>query len=310
MTVEHFSVKYDGPALTEHRIDVRALAPSLVALADMFTVANELLGEGLSAAPSLQVQAHREGSFSVDLLVQAGDAMVDLFNHRGAIAAATVLTLAQPCFDAIRWVKMRSRRGHERSVETMEPGTLRVTWPDGTAIETTTEAAELVESMDFRREARGVAEPLDGKAITSVTITPQSGAPVRLEKQDLLGFDLPDPEPQPVATNERRVVLELVTVGMRDYHKWRVSDGGTPFWVSLDDLAFQQRIDTNQESFSRYDALDCTLREVQYRTITGRLSVERSVVKVHRHIRAARADPLPFHSEEPTDESYPPDIES
>ena len=33
-------IRYDGPALTEHEIDVQELAPALLALADMIQLAN------------------------------------------------------------------------------------------------------------------------------------------------------------------------------------------------------------------------------------------------------------------------------
>jgi hypothetical protein len=33
---EHFNVVYDGPALAEHRMDVRDLAPALVVISDLF----------------------------------------------------------------------------------------------------------------------------------------------------------------------------------------------------------------------------------------------------------------------------------
>jgi hypothetical protein len=38
---ERFHVVYDGPALVEHRMDVRDLAPALVAIADLFSAANQ-----------------------------------------------------------------------------------------------------------------------------------------------------------------------------------------------------------------------------------------------------------------------------
>jgi hypothetical protein len=37
---EQFHVVYDGPALDEHRMNIRDLAPALVAIADLFSAAN------------------------------------------------------------------------------------------------------------------------------------------------------------------------------------------------------------------------------------------------------------------------------
>lgn len=46
-----FNLVYDGPALEEHRMDVRTLAPALLALGDMVERANEILnGEQVKIA--------------------------------------------------------------------------------------------------------------------------------------------------------------------------------------------------------------------------------------------------------------------
>ncbi|WP_061165200.1 hypothetical protein [Caballeronia temeraria] len=65
---ERFNVVYDGPALAEHRMDVRDLAPALVAIADLFTAANKELN-GDSADVRVEVKgSFKAGSFELDLI--------------------------------------------------------------------------------------------------------------------------------------------------------------------------------------------------------------------------------------------------
>ena len=48
----HFSIKYDGPALASHQMDVRELAPALIALSDLLEQANKA---ALPDAPEVRV---------------------------------------------------------------------------------------------------------------------------------------------------------------------------------------------------------------------------------------------------------------
>ena len=62
-----FHIIYDGPALKENNIDVRDLAPSLLALSDTIEVANNILNRG-RAKVALNIKASfKSGSFGVDL---------------------------------------------------------------------------------------------------------------------------------------------------------------------------------------------------------------------------------------------------
>src|SRR5690606_6815674 len=62
-----FHLVYDGPALVQHQMDVRALAPALLAMSDLVERANELLN-GDNAKVSVNVNASfKSGSFGIDL---------------------------------------------------------------------------------------------------------------------------------------------------------------------------------------------------------------------------------------------------
>ncbi len=292
VSTAHFTVTYDGPGVRDHRIDVRQLAPSLLALADAFVIANEELGDGLTPPPELQVVASRESSFSVDLLLDI-QPVVDLLNSAPALASGTATTLVGASMAAVRWVKKRSRKGRETSVVTVSPGRIRVQWPDGTVMDTTSEAATLVENMDFRRSARDALLPLEGSDVTSVKIDPEQGPSLLLERADLSGFDLPEPEDESLSVGTREVLVSVITLGFRTDHKWRVTDGSTPFWVTVDDLAFLMKVDDN-EPFARHDTLRCTLTERQYQRPNGSLRIERSISKVHEHRHAEPHPRLPL----------------
>ena len=60
------SLSFEGDALNDGVIDVRDLAPSLIALGEVFTQANDLLNER-QASIQLGIRATQRGSFEVQL---------------------------------------------------------------------------------------------------------------------------------------------------------------------------------------------------------------------------------------------------
>jgi len=83
-----FPVSYDGDALTQNTMDVRDLAPALLALGQSFERANSLFN-GSRASVSLHIRAIKPGSFEIGLFLQqllegatdvlSGDLMVSAF---------------------------------------------------------------------------------------------------------------------------------------------------------------------------------------------------------------------------------------
>src|SRR5690348_15732507 len=63
-----FTLQYEGQAVDAGRMDVRQLAPALIAAADAVRQAHLLL-EVPGPVPQVEVRAVRAGSFIVDLLV-------------------------------------------------------------------------------------------------------------------------------------------------------------------------------------------------------------------------------------------------
>ena len=81
MSNSSFQVVYDGPALTGSTIDVRDLAPALLAFGDVIEQANFTLNEGRTSV-ALRVNASfKSGCFGIDFSVVQSlmDQMTSLF---------------------------------------------------------------------------------------------------------------------------------------------------------------------------------------------------------------------------------------
>lgn len=99
----HFSIIYDGEGLAEGSIDVKDLAPALLALAEVVDEAQPLVPE-LDARLSLRVRSNFEhGSFEVHLeLAKLYQQIVGLFSGQDATAFANlfqILCWRRPNFD-------------------------------------------------------------------------------------------------------------------------------------------------------------------------------------------------------------------
>ena len=66
MSKETFTIAYDGPALQDGAMEVRDLAPALLALGQLLDAANATLN-GDAAKIKLQVKATGTGSFEIAL---------------------------------------------------------------------------------------------------------------------------------------------------------------------------------------------------------------------------------------------------
>ena len=90
--IVHFSIKFDGPALSNHQMDVRELAPALIALSDLLELSNKAI---YADAPQIRVSVNGDfkgGSFGVDLtMVQTvAQQLVAMFSGPEASASANL----------------------------------------------------------------------------------------------------------------------------------------------------------------------------------------------------------------------------
>lgn len=301
---ESFTITYDGPALATNRMDVRQLAPALMALADAVQAAHSVAAP-LQTPPGLQIAATQPGSFSVDLLLRdAADLVggaVDLLTSPevGAIGAAmgiSGVSLVGLVGWGIRVVKRRHASPAVREPEPVpvRPGWVRMTFSDQTSLEVPSQAVELADNLAFRQAMSGVVEPLRQPGVEDLTLIQDQQPLERITRADLPAFAAPVVEEELLSDSTRDVVLRLLSVSFVPGNKWKVSDGARDLWVSLKDVAFVQRVETNQESFRAGDLLRCLLRSQQWRKPNGDMRVEDSVVDVLHHEAGPRAVPLPF----------------
>lgn len=285
-----FSLMYEGEALADGRMDVRDLAPALMALGDLLRDANDLLDPD-SPEVSLEIRANPErGSFLVHLvasLPDLTDRAVDLFRSREVSAAATLATLAGAVFGASKGVFWVIKKVGDRQITAIEQdaGGTTLVLDDGTTVLADPNAELLYRSVTIRQHARKVIAPLRRSGVDALRVDADS-EPLVIREDDVPAFDAVES----VESTEHEVagwvneMMLLVEQPAFNDNKWRFHDGGRPFAADLIDDGFRHRVDDGKEAFRSGDTLRCRVRFRQWRSDDGRLRTSYAVEEVLEHI--------------------------
>lgn len=281
MSKARFEIAFEGEPFEGGVIDVRDLAPTLLAFGSVVQSANRSLN-GERAEASLKLVAGDEGSFVAQLVVDvswladmldavaanpdrvvAADQLVSLLVKAGGALGTGVVGV----LGAIKFLRGRK----PDAVELRGDGTTNITI-NATTIQVDDRAVKLLKDRptreaveDLGRKAASV-EGLDRFLIGDREDEEQQ---VSLERRDLPSLDVPEDEetPEPEVSH-RETWLQIISSHFRDGYKWRFSDGGErPFTAVMEDEAFQKRVQEADISLAANDAIKCRLREEQ--TISG-----------------------------------------
>ncbi|WP_232459164.1 hypothetical protein [Burkholderia ubonensis] len=243
---EQFNVVYDGPALTEHRMDVRDLAPALVAIADLFSFANKELN-GDNTEVRLEVKgSFKAGSFHSELIfIQSlANQIRDIFAGPNAAAFSNALAIlgalgivgSGGLIGLIR--KLRGNRPHR-----IEPtgSNVRIWVTEKESLEVEEAVYRLYRSKTVRVSLQKTLSPLERDGITSFGIVRGTKVELAIENDELGTFAIFEEAGEVVSDVVGRKVLLLESVVFKDGNKWRVHDGTYPFFAALDDENSLQR---------------------------------------------------------------------
>lgn len=309
MSHESFTIAYGGPALRDHAMDVRDLAPALLAVGQLFDAANTTLnGEGSQIR--VKVKATSPGSFHIDLeLVQSFlTNVLQVFATQTPTGAANLLgivlggsTIGVMGTNSLVWLVKRMKGKPPDKVVKTDPNTIALTI-DGETFTVPLELMRLYQSVAVRDALQKVVEePLNKEGIEEFEVLNRDRQVVeRVSKPEAEYFAKPDLPDETLVETVRRSAFSIVSLAFKEDNKWRLYDGNTTISASVEDEDFLRQIDQNAQ-FSKGDILLCDVRITQKNTRTG-LKTEYVVERVVQHIPAARQLPLPL-SAPPTDDT-------
>lgn len=287
-----FNLVYDGPALQEHRMDVRALAPALLAMGELVERANEMLN-GDQAKVVVDVHASfRQGSFGIelDLAQSLWQKVLDFAGNHDVVTIESLLSLLgiatiakNGTVGVVQLIKWLRGRGIRR-IEPIDGGKVRfIVDDDSIVIEE--RVYKLLQDFKIRKALEGVIqEPLQREGIESVSTVDKKAKQVMLhiERADARYFRAPDAQDEELSNEEYTATLQVLTLAFQDGNKWRFTEGGgNTFYANILDDEFLVRIRSN-EQFARDDIIRATVRRTQRLTKDG-LKADYEIVRVLEH---------------------------
>lgn len=299
---EYFQVVYDGPALVSHEMDIRDLAPALLAISDVLDESNKIVyGDRTKVLVNVK-GSFKTGSFGIELSVAQLpiDQLVSLFDSDGANAAANLLQIlgfiipGGGLIGFLLWLKNRKIKTIENVDDTK---TIIEVENEEEKYEANPTIIALFSNVKVRTSIQKViAEPLSREGIDTFTIK-QNGQETTIKSEDKDYFRLSEIPDELLRDQEREVILTVVTISFAEGHKWKFSDGNVEFYATISDKDFVDKVQSNKDGFFKDDIFKVKLREKQWISDTG-LKSDYEIVKIIEHRSGAKQIKLPFAENE------------
>lgn len=299
----HFSIKFDGPALTSHQMDVRELAPALIALSSLLEESNRVAFPD-SDEVRVQIQGNfKGGSFGVDLVAQQNikDQIVTMLTGPDATAVTNLFGILSGLgmiggaglglIGLIRWLRGRKpsviRLDGDKTIFELQ------NFEQTEIFEVDLVAGKLYQSRVVRQTLAKVVKPLEREGV-DIFACGQDGATVTVvTKAEVPYFELAADSVDVVSdTVTESVLLQIESAVFKEGNKWRFTDGASSFFAEIADDEFMARVESGDERFGKGDVLVVDLRRIQSVTDNG-LKLEYSVEKVRDHRAPLQARLLP-----------------
>jgi hypothetical protein len=307
MSKANFQIYYTGEDLESGQMDVKELAPALLAIGNLIEESNRVLN-GDKASVTVKVTAFKDGSFGVDfeLLQKLSTSFTNFFNSDPVTAAATLLSFlgisgGGITFGLVKFLKYIKNRNIDNVIK-LQDGNIEVVVQDQKVV-ISSEVLSLYQDIKVRKEVENTVRPLGRKGIDSIKFKHGKDLVGAIEEKELSYFDMPEIEDKEIEVKEASesefiATFSIQNLSFKEDNKWKLSDGTNTFFVTILDKSYLDKIDKNLVSFLKGDRLKVKLRVKNFETSSG-LKTDYEVLEIIEHTKPPTQ--LPLFSNKGTD---------
>lgn len=312
MSNETIHIVYIGEAVQDGSMDVRDLAPALLAIGEVCEQANRVVNGDRARVTVLVKADFQRGSFEVVLEVVQGLAsqVQGLFTAPPVTDASSLLQslgfsagVGVSVIKLLKWLKGEKPAG----TTTLANGNIQLTIQnsklENVNIEVTPRVMQIATDHPTRRALEKMVKPLETEGIESIQARDDGVVAEEIAKDDRASFASgveagTSTEGEPANRSTRKALLEIRRLSFDPDHKnkWSFSEGQGSFNATITDNRFLDRVDQRQITFGRGDVVRVTVETETWMGPSG-LKSEYRITEVQDIIPAPRQltlDQAPF----------------